>query len=71
MSAIAGIAIIGLLNFGVSFVLALIVALRARDVPRGERTTLVGAVVRRFFRRPLEFFYPPRDAGPPQATSHH
>jgi site-specific recombinase len=71
LSAVAGIAIIGLLNFGVSFALALIVALRARDVPRGERTTLAGAVVRRFFRRPLEFFYPPRDAGPPQATSHH
>jgi site-specific recombinase len=70
MSAIAGIAIIGLLNFGVSFALALIVALRARDVPRGERATLAGAVLRRLFRRPLEFFYPPRDAGPPQATSH-
>jgi site-specific recombinase len=71
MSAVVGIAIIGLLNFGVSFALALVVALRARDVPGGERTTLAGAVIRRFFRRPLEFFYPPRDAGPPQATSHH
>ena len=71
LSAVVGIAIIGLLNFGVSFALALVVALRARDVPRGERRTLPGAVLRRFFRRPLEFFYPPRDAGPPQATSHH
>jgi site-specific recombinase len=71
VSAIVGIAIIGLLNFGVSFALALIVALRARDVPRGERNTLAGAVLRRFLRRPIEFFYPPRDAGPPQATSHH
>jgi site-specific recombinase len=71
VSAVVGIAIIGLLNFGVSFALALFVALRARDVPRGERTTLAGAVIRRLFRRPLEFFYPPRDAGPPQATSHH
>jgi site-specific recombinase len=70
MSAVAGIAIIGLLNFGVSFALALIVALRARDVPRGEHATLAGAVLRRLFRRPLEFFYPPRDSGPPQATSH-
>jgi site-specific recombinase len=65
-----GIAVIGLCNFGVSFALALIVALRARDVPRGEAKTLPGAVLRHFVRRPLEFFYPPRDAGPPQATAH-
>lgn len=71
LSAVVGIAIIGLCNFGVSFALALIVALRARDVPRGEQRTLPGAVLRRFLRRPLEFFYPPRDAGPPQATQHH
>jgi site-specific recombinase len=70
-SAALGIALIGLLNFGVSFTLALFVALRARDVPRGERRTLPGAVLRRFLRRPAEFFYPPRDAGPPQATSQH
>ena len=70
-SAAAGIALIGLLNFGVSFALALIVALRARDVPPGESKALPGAVFRRFLRRPAEFFYPPRDAGPPQATTHH
>jgi site-specific recombinase len=70
LAAVAGIAIIGLCNFGVSFVLALVVALRARDVPRGERKTLPGAVLRRFVRRPAEFFYPPRDAGPPAATTH-
>jgi site-specific recombinase len=70
-SAVIGIALIGLLNFGVSFALALVVALRARDVPRGEAKTLPGAVLRRFIRRPLEFFYPPRDAGLPPATSHH
>jgi site-specific recombinase len=68
-SAVIGIALIGLLNFGVSFALALFVALRARDVPRGESRTLPGAVFRRFVRRPLEFFYPPRDAGPPEATT--
>ncbi|MDQ3367589.1 MAG: site-specific recombinase [Myxococcota bacterium] len=67
-----GIVTIGLLNFGVSFALALIVALRARDVPRGERNTLPGAVLRRFIRKPLEFFYPPRDAGPTSHdASHH
>lgn len=56
-----GIAIIGLLNFGVSFALALVVALRARDVPVGERRTLPGAVLRRFVKYPLEFFFPPRE----------
>jgi site-specific recombinase len=56
-----GIAIIGLLNFGVSFALALVVALRARDVPRGESRTLPGAVLRQFRRKPLVFFYPPQD----------
>jgi site-specific recombinase len=61
-AAVAGIAVIGLLNFGVSFALALVVALRARDVPKGERRTLPGAVLRRFVRRPLEFFYPPSDS---------
>jgi len=71
ISAVVGIAIIGLCNFGVSFALALIVALRARDVARGERNTLPGAVLRRFVRRPFEFFYPPRDAGPPAAPQPH
>jgi site-specific recombinase len=70
-AAVVGIALIGLLNFGVSFALALVVALRARDVPRGERRTLPGAVLRHFVRRPVEFFYPPRDAGPPEATTQH
>lgn len=63
IAAGVGIAVIGILNFGVSFVLALVVALRARDVTRGEAAALPGAVMRRFFRRPFEFFYPPREAG--------
>ncbi|MBC7974421.1 MAG: hypothetical protein H7138_05500 [Myxococcales bacterium] len=70
ISAVVGIAVIGLLNFGVSFALALVVALRARDVASVERNSLAGAVFRRFLRRPNEFFYPPRDAGPPRAASH-
>jgi len=69
--ACVGIAVIGLLNFGVSFTLALIVALRARDVPRGERRTLPFAVLRRFVRRPIEFFYPPRDPEGAQPSPPH
>jgi len=56
--ASVGIIIIGLLNFGVSFVLALTVAFRARDVSRRERLALWGAVGRRFLRSPVEFFLP-------------
>ncbi|HLL21125.1 MAG TPA: hypothetical protein VK427_03290 [Kofleriaceae bacterium] len=70
LRACGGIVIIGLLNFGVSFALALIVALRARDVPRGERRTLPGAVLRRFFKHPFEFFYPPKDIGPAAPREH-
>ena len=69
----AGIAIIGLLNFGVSFALALVVAMRARDVPADQRRGLPWAVLRRFVSRPLSFFFPPRDppaSRPPTATAH-
>jgi len=61
VAAAIGIAIIGLLNFGVSFALALVIALRARDVPTGERRTLPVAVFKHFLRRPFQFFFPPRD----------
>ncbi len=73
LSACLGIAFMGLLNFGVSFALALVVALRARDVPRGERRTLPGAVLRHFIRRPLAFFYPPKDdpSDAPAGHGHH
>ena len=56
--AMLGIAIIGSLNFGVSFILALAVALRARGVER-DRFRLVVSVAVTFFRSPLQFFLPP------------
>jgi len=62
--ACVGIALIGLLNFGVSFVLALAVAFRAREVGTSEWFHLFGAVLRRFVRSPFEFFFPPRNAKP-------
>jgi site-specific recombinase len=61
--ACVGIAVIGLLNFGVSFVFALATALRARGISVGERFYLAGAVIRRFFRAPGAFFFPPRAGG--------
>ena len=35
--------------------------LRAREVPRDEQRTLARAVLGRFVRRPVEFFWPPRE----------
>jgi site-specific recombinase len=58
--AMLGIAVIGTLNFGVSFVLALAVALRAREVALRDRLRLLVSVVATFFRSPLQFFLPPR-----------
>jgi site-specific recombinase len=58
--AMLGIAIIGSLNFGVSFVLALAVALRAREVERSDRFRLIASVFATFFRSPLQFFFPQR-----------
>ena len=56
--AIGGVAIIGTLNFGVSFVLALMVAIRARGVEHAW-LRLTGAVFLRLLRSPREFFLPP------------
>jgi site-specific recombinase len=66
--AVAGIAVIGLLNFGVSFVLALFVALRARQVERSDRLRLLASIVATFLRSPLQFVFPPR--APLQAPVH-
>src|SRR5262249_10823919 len=56
--AMAGIAVIALLNFCVSFLLALGLALRARAVAHGWRR-VVRAVLGRLFRHPGEFLFPP------------
>lgn len=62
----SGIVCIGLLNFGVSFALALVIALRARDVPQSEQWSLPLAVLRRLRLRPADFLWPPKD--PPGST---
>lgn len=59
VAACGGIAAIGLMNFGVSFVLALAVALRAREVTQRERLGLATTLLLRFLRRPWQFFLPP------------
>jgi site-specific recombinase len=58
---VAAVPVIGLLNLGVSFVLALRVALRARSVRVAQRSRLYRAVGQRLRREPLSFLRPPPD----------
>ncbi|MDR3324333.1 MAG: site-specific recombinase [Zoogloeaceae bacterium] len=58
--ACVGVLGIGLVNLGVSFLLALIVALRARNVTFSQGGQLVRGLLRRLFTRPRDFFLPPK-----------
>ena len=57
---VAALPLTGLLNVGVSFLLALRVAVRARDVHVQDRARLRQAVWQRLRRHPLSFLLPPR-----------
>jgi len=57
---VAGIAVTGALNLGVSFTLAFRVALRSRDIRPSGRSRIYGAIGRRLFTRPASFLVPPR-----------
>ncbi len=58
----AALLVTGLLNVGVSFGLALLVALRSRSVRVKDRARLRAAIWRRVRRQPLSFLLPPRSA---------
>jgi site-specific recombinase len=60
--AVAGIAAIGVLNVGVSFALALQVAIRARNVTGIGRRAVYGAILRRMIREPATFLFPRKEA---------
>lgn len=60
LAALGGIGLTLAINFGVSFSLALAVALRARDVPPRDVLRLVRLMSARFLREPRSFFLPPR-----------
>jgi site-specific recombinase len=69
-SAIVGIAMMFVLNLGVSFAIASFVALRAYDVGHQERASLLRYVFRQMMSSPLQFLFPvqPKAAvseGPP------
>ncbi len=62
--AVAGIAITFVLNLGVSFSIASIVALRAYEVPRHEQIQILRFLIREFVRSPLSFIFPAKEQTP-------
>jgi len=56
--AVIGIAIIGVLNFGVGFALSLMMAMRARDVPLRDGRRMFGRLFGYFLRNPVSFVLP-------------
>lgn len=72
--SLSGIMLIGLVNLGVSFSLALLVALRSRRVSFGRGGKLALLILKRFRSGTRDFFFPPKDTEPvlsvaPTATS--
>ncbi len=69
LKSMLGVALIGLVNFLVSFGLSLGMALESRQVTFGETRRLLGLLARRAFRRPLDWFFPPRQMPTPSGAS--
>jgi len=59
--ALLGVAVTFVMNLGVSFYLALLLALRAQDVSRSDYLDLLHTLWRRFRASPREFFVPPAE----------
>jgi site-specific recombinase len=59
--AMAGIGITFVLNLGVSFAIASMVALRAYDVPRAEQWQILKFLVREVVDSPLSFIFPVKE----------
>ncbi|MFP2930454.1 gliding motility protein, partial [Pyxidicoccus sp. 3LG] len=60
LAALAGTLLTGMLNFTVSFSLALGVAVRARDVPTREALPFLRAVLSHLVKAPRSFLLPPK-----------
>ncbi|MEC5384622.1 site-specific recombinase [Uliginosibacterium sp. H3] len=57
-----GVILIGMTNLAVSFSLAMNVALKSRRVRFSDTKGLLRLLLRRFVRRPRDFFWPPKEA---------
>ncbi len=60
LPAFVGVGLIGFMNVAVSFTLALMVALRARQVSFAQRRQLLASIAKRLKERPRDFFLPPK-----------
>jgi site-specific recombinase len=60
--SMAGVAVMFVLNLSVSFLLALVSAARAYELPAHDNAELLRGMLRRFKNAPLDFFVPPRAA---------
>lgn len=74
--SLLGILLIGIVNLGVSFSLAMLVALRSRRVSFGRGSTLVHLLWRRFRSGGRDFFFPgkeqhPENQAPEQRDQQH
>lgn len=58
---VVGILGIGVMNFIVSFGLAIFLAIESRGVAFTKTTMLVNYLLRYFWRKPLDFFFPPNE----------
>jgi site-specific recombinase len=68
-AALVGIAMMFVLNLGVSFAIASFVALRAYDVSHKERVALLRYVLKQMISSPLQFLFPVRPKQPASAAS--
>tara|TARA_R110001599_G_scaffold171353_1_gene362194 strand:+ start:195887 stop:198151 length:2265 start_codon:yes stop_codon:yes gene_type:complete len=60
--AVAGLLVVGILNIATAFSCALLLALRAREVPQRACKLVFRSIVRRFTFSPYVFFWPPKSA---------
>jgi site-specific recombinase len=69
LRGIAGVAVMFVLNLSVSFLLALVTAARAYELPPAGVRELLRTLYRRFTTAPRDFLLPPRRDPPPLASS--
>ena len=70
LTSLFGIALIGIINLAVSFSLALMVALRSRNISFIQGRALISLLWKRFIHHGRDFFYPPREVAPESTPAH-
>ncbi|WP_018611534.1 site-specific recombinase [Segetibacter koreensis] len=60
LTVLAGVLLIGLFNFLVSFALAFLLAVKSRDIRLRDYPEMATVVTKFFIKFPLDFFFPPK-----------